>query len=74
MSQITIFTSPTCGRCKVLKKKMEILQIPFEETSKVEEIENLGFLSLPIMKVEDKYFDFSQSMQFIENFREGKGA
>ena len=63
---IKIYTTDTCPRCKVLKMKMDAKGIPYESITDVDEINNLGIMSVPYMQVDDgELMDFAKANAWI---------
>lgn len=60
-----------CPLCNVLKKKLEESNISFIEIDNVDTIREIGHQNhisyAPILKVEDKYFNFSNAIAFLKN-------
>ena len=50
---ITLYTSDTCGICKVMKMKLEKKNIPYQNERNIEDLVTLGIKRLPVMKLED---------------------
>ena len=63
---VKIYTTDTCPRCKVLKMKMDAKGIPYESITDVDEINNLGIMSVPYMQVDDgELMDFAKANAWI---------
>ena len=63
---VKIYTTDTCPRCKVLKMKMDAKGIPYESITDVNEINNLGIMSVPYMQVDDgELMDFAKANAWI---------
>ena len=63
---ITVYSSSTCPRCKVLKMKLDKLGIAYNTNENIEEMEKLGIKSLPMMQVgDDELLDFGAAIAFI---------
>ena len=63
---VKIYTTDTCPRCKVLKMKMDAKGIPYESVTDVDEIKNLGIMSVPYMQVDDgELMDFAKANAWI---------
>lgn len=62
---ITIYTTETCPRCKILKMKLQSKNIEYVENHNEEEIKELGITSVPYMKVDDKLMDFAEANTWI---------
>ena len=63
---MTVFSSSTCPKCKVLKMKMDAKGIPYESITDVDEINSLGIMSVPYMQVDDgELMDFAKANAWI---------
>lgn len=65
---ITLYSN-NCPRCKVLKQLLDKNQIPYQTSEEFADLINLGFQSLPILKVEDKYLQYQEAITFVSNFK-----
>lgn len=50
---IKIYTTPTCGICKMAKKKMTDKGIKFEEYNLADYVEKFNITSAPILQIDD---------------------
>lgn len=55
---ITLYSMPTCPRCKVLKMKLKQKNIKYNEINDPAELEKLGIKSVPMLKVGDQLLNF----------------
>lgn len=62
---ITIYTTETCPKCRILKKKLEEKGIEYEEFTDEAEMQRMGILSVPVMTVDGKVMDFLQAVQYV---------
>jgi len=62
---ITIYSTPTCPRCKVLKTKLAQKGIEYEECMDEMKMQELGILSVPVVAVDGKLLDFSEAIKYI---------
>lgn len=62
---ITIYTTETCPKCRILKKKLEEKGIEYEEFTDEAEMQRMGILSVPVMTVDGKVMDFPQAVQYV---------
>ena len=62
---ITIYTTATCPKCKILKTKLAQKGIEYEEFTDEEEMQRMGILSVPIMAVDGKLMDFPESIKYV---------
>ena len=63
---ITVYSSSTCPKCKVLKMKLDKLGIAYNTNENIDEMEKLGIKSLPMMQVGDnELLDFGAAIAFI---------
>lgn len=68
---MVILYSTDCPRCKVLKEKLQAKNISFEECNDIEEMQRLGMTTVPFLKVEDKYLDFKEANNYINQQQGG---
>lgn len=66
---ITLYTTH-CPKCEVLYKKLETAGLQFDVCEDVEELMNLGFKTVPILKVDDKFLDFKQAVDWIKEVQQ----
>ena len=57
--------STHCPRCNVLEKKLQQKNISYEEINDVEIMEKKGYLSVPVLEVDDKSMNFKQAVDWI---------
>ncbi len=50
---VKIYTSPTCGICKIMKMKMDSKNIPYEESMDYDKLVDEDIFSLPVLELED---------------------
>lgn len=49
---ITIYTTETCPKCKILKKKMDLKGVSYKESVDLQEMERLGIKSVPMLRLD----------------------
>lgn len=62
---VIIYTTDTCPRCKILKKKLESKEIPFSEIQDINELLKLNIDEVPIMKVDEKLYTFGDAVDWV---------
>ena len=62
---ITIYTTSTCPKCKILKKKLQEKGIEYKEFSDEDEMQRMGILSVPVMDVDGEQLDFPAAIKYI---------
>ena len=62
---ITVYTQPNCGKCKVLKAKLQQKGIAYDESQDVEKMQSLGITSTPAMQVDDRLLTFEEAIQYV---------
>lgn len=60
-----VLFSNHCPKCTVLEKKLNQKNIEFEISSDFDEIKELGFQFLPVLKVNGEYLDFMEAVNWI---------
>ena len=48
-----VYSLPTCGQCKVLKKKLENKNIGFTVVEDIEKMLELGIQGVPVLQLDD---------------------
>lgn len=66
MSEI-IFYHNNCPKCKILEKKLKDKGVKYKESNNFEEIMEVGFKSVPVLKINEKYLNFSAAIKYINN-------
>ena len=61
---VTLYTT-NCPKCHVLEKKIEMANIDFEKNENVDEMLELGFMSAPMLKVDEKIMDFTEAVKWV---------
>ena len=72
MKDITVYISDKCPKCNILKIKLNNKGIKYQEKiASKEEIDDIlkttNIMSLPILKIDDKYLDFTQANNWVNN-------
>ena len=62
---ITIYTTQTCPKCKILKKKLEEKRIEYKEFNDEDEMQRMGILSVPVMDVDGEQLDFPAAIKYV---------
>lgn len=63
---ITLY-STHCPKCKVLETKLKQKNIEYKEITDINEMEKLGIMSVPMLKVDDNIMDFIQANTWINS-------
>lgn len=61
---VTLF-STGCPKCRVLEQKLNNKQIEYSKDSNMDEIINQGFMSAPVLKVDNIYLDFASAVKWV---------
>lgn len=61
---VTLYTT-NCPRCSVLEKKLELKNIDFKKNDNIDEIIEMGFMSAPILKVDDNFMEFTDALRWV---------
>ena len=68
MEQIILYKTPTCPKCKVLKKKLEDKGIEFTENEDIDEILSMGIMNAPTLSVNGELLDFMSALDWVKNY------
>lgn len=63
----TIIYSTGCPKCELLKKLLESNNIDFLEFTDVDEMIKQGFDEVPMLKCDDRIFNYAQAVKAIKN-------
>lgn len=66
-----IFYTTGCPLCKTLEMKLNQAGISYTKVEDVDEMERLGFQSVPVLYAKGKYRNFSEAMKFIDALMQG---
>lgn len=61
---VTLY-STGCPKCNVLKKKLDIKGIQYQENSSVDEMVSLGITQVPVLQVGEQYLNFVEANAWI---------
>lgn len=67
---VTLY-STGCPKCQVLEKKLTKDGIEFSISDDIDELIEKGFMSAPILKVNDKFLEFKDAINWLKN-KEGQ--
>lgn len=65
MNQNIILYSNGCPKCRVLETKLTAKNINYVKNENVSEVADMGFQSLPILKVDDNYLGFADANNWV---------
>lgn len=61
---LTLF-STECPKCRVLEHKLNQNNIAYEKSSDIQEVIDKGFMSAPVLKLDDNYMDFVTAINWL---------
>lgn len=62
---VTIYTTDTCPKCKILKEKMNTKGIEYEEVQDVNIMSDKGISFVPVLEVDGNMMDFVQANSWV---------
>jgi len=60
-----VLYSTGCPKCNVLKKKLDMAEIKYDICDDVDVMEQKGFMSAPMLEVDDVTMDFGLAVKWI---------
>lgn len=63
---ITLYTIG-CPKCKVLEIKLNQKKLNYETINDIDIIKEKGITSLPVLEVDDKRYNFSDAIRFLNS-------
>ena len=71
---MTVFSSSTCPKCKVLKMKLDKAGVDYQANENIEDAMALGIKTLPYIQLDDgTLLDFGEAVKYLK-ILEGKVA
>lgn len=67
-----ILYSTGCPKCNVLKKKLEMKGIDYEESGDVEKLIEMGIKQAPVLNVGGVLLDFVEANKWINGWKSGE--
>ena len=65
---VTIYTTDTCPKCKILKKKLDSKNINYKEVKDIEILKSLDIYEVPILEIDDgKCLEFNEANEWVNN-------
>lgn len=62
--EVVLYTTH-CPKCIVLEKKMEAKKIKYKTVDDIEKIQDRGYMSVPMMEVDNEVMDFKEANDWI---------
>lgn len=62
-----ILFSTNCPKCRVLEQKLNQKNIDFIVSDNIDEVIEKGFMSVPILKIDDKYLEFGDAVKWVNS-------
>lgn len=62
---VTIYTTNTCPKCKILKEKMDAKGIKYEEIQDLDILINKGNGFVPVLEVDGHTMEFSEANKWV---------
>lgn len=62
---VTLYSTKTCPKCRVLGIKMDSKGIQYEKNEDVEVMQKKGLLTVPWLEVDGKMMDFNEANEWI---------
>lgn len=70
---MTVYSSSTCPKCKVLKVKLDKAGIEYQVNENIEDAKALGIKTLPYVQLQDgTLLDFGAAIAFIRDMEASK--
>lgn len=57
-----------CPQCNILTKKLDLAGVEYSVCDDPQEILKLGFMSAPILKVDDEIYLFKEAVLWIDDY------
>lgn len=64
-NEIVLF-STGCPKCRILLKKLDSKGLDYTENKSIEEMQELGITSAPVLKVGEELLDFKSAIRWVD--------
>ena len=64
---MTLYTTESCPRCKVLKMKLDKKNIKYDEVSDVDVLVSKGIKQAPVLEIDGEFLNLSQANDYINS-------
>jgi len=64
---ITLYHSDGCPKCMVLEKALQEKGVEYESVTDIDAMLKKGFMSVPMLGVDDKNLTFPQALEYVKN-------
>ena len=72
---IKIYSTPTCGKCVILKNKLKDKKIEFEEIQDMEIMADKFIRYVPVLEVDGMMMDFRRANEWVNAYgNDNKGS
>ena len=62
---VTIYAKNTCAQCSVLKKKLDLKNIEYNECQDTKTMEELDIAEIPVLQVGDMFLIYSEAVKWV---------
>ena len=66
--EIKLYTTH-CPQCKALETKLDRKSINYSVCENVEEMQRLGFSSVPVLQVDNNYYNFLEAVRWVNELK-----
>ena len=70
--QEIIFYTTNCPKCQVLKKKLDNLNINYSICNNVNQMENMGIMTVPMLSIGTDLLDFSRAVKWLKEYEKNE--
>lgn len=71
MNKSIVLYSTGCPACKTLKLMLDKAGVPYIENNSIDEMSELGFKQIPVLRVEDENLDYIKAKKWIQEYTKG---
>lgn len=65
MDSIKVYSLPSCGMCRLLKRELDAHGIAYDECQDVSQMEQLNISSVPVLSVNGKLLSFRDALAWV---------
>lgn len=67
MNNIIVYSTSFCPSCDDIKRRLDSAGINYTSNSNVQEMKQLGFKEVPVVKINENFYSYKETLKLIEN-------
>jgi glutaredoxin len=69
MNNIIMYVTNSCGKCKILKGKIDDKQIEYDVCDDIEVMKAKGIRTVPVLEIDGEMMGFGGAVAWVNNYK-----